>query len=334
MKHWKETSDVFARTLRLAEEGRKAALATVTAIEGSAYRRPGAKFLVDEDGRTSGSISGGCLEGDVREVALEVMRNGVARLLRYDTRGDDRSVFSLGLGCNGAVEILVRDAVSPAALATARQALARLGGDRPFSIATVLRGPNAGETTLTDSIEGAGDSTRFVEALEPPPHVVVFGAGDDSIPLCAYASDAGFRVTVVDHRAASLSRERFPGALRLAERRPEQGLQGLPTGPRAYAVVKMRSYAHDREWLRALLDAGLGYVGLLGPKVRGAKILGEIGGPASSEPERARVFTPVGLDIGAEGAEQVALSIVAELLAVHSGRRSGSLRERESAIHA
>jgi xanthine/CO dehydrogenase XdhC/CoxF family maturation factor len=139
-------------------------------------------------------------------------------------------------------------------------------------------------------------------------------------------------VSVVDHRGASLTADRFPGAFRLLERRPEAGLEGLPAGPRALAVVKMRSYAHDREWVRALLAAGVPYVGLLGPRVRGTKILGEIGGDADTA--RNRVFTPVGLDIGAEGPEQVALSIVAELLAVHTSRRSGSLRERESAIHA
>ena len=105
MKHWKETSEILARVVRLAETGSRAAIATVVRIEGSAYRRPGAKFLVEESGETAGSVSGGCLEGDVREVALEVMRTGEARLLRYET-GDDKSVFGLGLGCNGTVRDL------------------------------------------------------------------------------------------------------------------------------------------------------------------------------------------------------------------------------------
>jgi xanthine/CO dehydrogenase XdhC/CoxF family maturation factor len=339
MKHWKETADVLARVLRLAEEGRRAAVATVVGIHGSAYRRPGAKFLVDEEGRTSGSISGGCLEGDVREVALEVMRTGTPRLLKYDTGGDDTSVFSLGLGCSGSVEIFVHSATSPGALDAAREALDRLSGDRAFSISTVLRGEAAGRMRVSDSAAGSDveggspDPDVFVETLAPPAHLLVFGAGDDALPLCAYASDAGFRVTVVDHRAASLSAERFPAAFRLVERRPQEGLSGLPAGPRALAVVKTHSFAHDREWVRRLLEEGVPYVGLLGPRARGAKILEEIGANAS-DPAGERVFTPVGLDLGAEGPEQVALSIVAELLAVHSSRQPWSLREKEGAIHA
>lgn len=339
MKHWKETADVLSRVLRLAEEGRRAAVATVVGIHGSAYRRPGAKFLVDEDGRTSGSVSGGCLEEDVRQVALEVMRGGAPRLLKYDTGGDDTSVFGLGLGCSGSVEIFVHSATAPGALEAAREALDLLAGDRAFSISTAVRGDAAGRVRVSDSpatsgVEGgSADTEVFVETLEPPPHLFVFGAGDDAVPLCAYASDAGFRVTVVDHRAASLSVGRFPAAFRLVERRPEEGLSGLPAGPRAFAVVKTHSFGHDREWVRRLLAAGLPYIGLLGPRARGANILAEVGADASGSASE-RVFTPVGLDLGAEGPEQVALSIVAELLAVHSSRQPGSLRETKGAIHA
>src|SRR5215831_13541287 len=138
MKHWKETAEILARAARVAEAGGRAAVAMVVRIEGSAYRRPGAKFLVEESGATAGSVSGGCLEGDVREVALEVLRSGEPRLLRYET-GDDESVFGLGLGCNGTVEIFVRDATSPEALETSREILDLLRGDRPFAVSTVLR---------------------------------------------------------------------------------------------------------------------------------------------------------------------------------------------------
>jgi len=130
-------------------------------------------------------------------------------------------------------------------------------------------------------------------------------------------------VTVVDHRPATLSQERFPGAFRLADRRAKEGTAGLPAGPRAFAVGKTHSFGHDREWVRQLLAAGVPYIGLLGPRVRVAKILSQIGADAGD-----RVFTPVGLDLGAEGPEQVALSIVAELLAVHSSRQPWRLREK------
>lgn len=332
MKHWKETADVLSRVLRLAEAGRKAAVATVVRIEGSAYRRPGAKFLVENEGGTAGSISGGCLEADVREVAFEVMRSGLPKLLRYETGGDDASVFSLGLGCSGTVEIFVQSATSPEALEAGREISELLQGDRAFSVATVVKGETAGRVRVLApgaAVERDASPDVFVEVLEPPPHLLVFGAGDDAIPLCAYASEAGFRVTLVDHRPAALSKERFPGAFRLVSRRSNEGLTGLPAGPRAFAAVKTHSFSHDREWVRYLLEAGVVYIGLLGPRARGAKILSQIGVDAGD-----RIFTPVGLDLEADGPEQVAISIVAELLAVRSSRQPWSLREKEGAIHA
>ena len=320
---------MFARVARLAEGGGRAAIATVVRIEGSAYRRPGAKFLVEESGETAGSVSGGCLEDDVREVGLEVMRTGEPRLLRYET-GDDDSVFGLGLGCNGTVEIFVRPAATPRALEASREILDLLAVDRPFAVSTAIRGPETG--TVSVHVQGAAPPATdkvFVERFTPPPPLVIFGGGDDAIPLAAYAADAGFRVTVVDHRGAALAAGHFPGGVRLDVRRPDAGIAGLPLGPRAFAVVKMHSFAHDREWTRRLLDSGVPYVGLLGPRERGRKILAQLGAEAGE-----RVFAPVGLDLGAEGPEQVAIAIVGELLAVHASKQPWSLREKEGAIHA
>ena len=329
MKHWKETAEILTRVARLAEAGGRAAIATVVRIEGSAYRRPGAKFLVEESGETAGSVSGGCLEGDVREIALGVMRTGEPRLLRYET-GDDDSVFGLGLGCNGTVEIFVRPATTPRALETSRGILDLLAGDRPFAVSMTIRGPEAGTVTVHAAAEVRGaDDAVFIERFTPPPSLVIFGGGDDAIPLAAYASDAGFRVTVVDHRPAARGPGRFASATRIDARRPEDGTAGLPLGPRAFAVVKMHSFAHDREWARRLIEGGVPYVGLLGPRERGRKILAQIGAEAGE-----RVFAPVGLDLGAEGPEQVAIAIVGELLALHASRQPWSLREKEGAIHA
>ena len=321
--------EVLGRVARLAGTGASAAIATVVRVEGSAYRRPGAKFLVEADGTTSGSISGGCLEGDVREVADAVMRSGEPRLLRYES-GDEESVFGLGLGCSGTVEVFVRSATSPEALETGQAILERLRGERPFAVSTVIRGEGAGRVAV-HLAGGAPPSSEetFVETFTPPPTLLLFGGGDDAIPLCALASDVGFRVTVVDHRAAALAGRRFPSAFRLEERRPEDGTAGLPVGPRAYAVVKMHSFAHDREWTRRLVASGVCYIGVLGARERSQKILKQLGLEADD-----RVFAPVGLDLGAEGPEQVAIAIVGELLAVHASRQPWSLREKEGAIHA
>jgi xanthine dehydrogenase accessory factor len=232
MKHWKETAEVLERAVRLAQEGHRTVLAKVVRIEGSAYRRPGAKFLVEMDGRTSGSISGGCLEADVKEAALEVIRGGAPRVLRYETSTDDRSVFGLGMGCSGAIEIFVQSAAEGEGLESARAICELLSGESPFAVSTVVKGPNATGRALVVAAEGvragstgdaaldgeiskrgadrlarresvldrAGPSEIFTEVLLPPPHLIVFGAGDDAISLCRFAADAGFRVTVVDHR--------------------------------------------------------------------------------------------------------------------------------------
>ncbi|HSU83932.1 MAG TPA: XdhC family protein, partial [Thermoanaerobaculia bacterium] len=147
----------------------------------------------------------------------------------------------------------------------------------------------------------------------------------------AYAADAGFRVTVLDHRPALLAPEHFPRAARLVVARPEdQGIE-LPPAARSLAVVKAHSLAIDREWARRLLAAGVPYVGMLGPRARTESILREIGAaPADTE----RVYGPVGLDLGADGPRQVALAIVAELLAFIAGREPRHLAERREAIHA
>lgn len=357
LKHWKETAELLSRAAWLRDAGRKSALATVARIEGSAYRRPGAKFLVEDDGRTSGGVSGGCLEADVREAALRAVNDGAPSLLHYETGSDDRTVFGLGLGCNGSVEIFVQPMAGGDAADKIRELLE---GDTAFAVSTVVEGPGVGRALvvgptglLTGStgdpqfdrevlgratellarrdskLEAVGGSRVFTEVLTPPPHLVLFGAGDDAIPLCAYGSDTGFRVTVVDHRAAYVSRQRFPAAARLLVRRPGEGNEGIPLTPRTYAVVKAHSFAHDRDWARILLAAGIPYVGLLGPRARAGEILRQLG-----LEEHTRVHGPVGLDLGAEGPEQIAIAIVAEILAVRSSREPWPLREKETAIHA
>jgi xanthine dehydrogenase accessory factor len=352
VKHWHETATVLERVSAVASRGERAALATVVRIDGSAYRRPGAKFLVEADGTTVGGVSGGCLEADVRGMALEVLRTGEPRLLQYDTGSNEETVWGLGLGCEGAVDVFVQ-------IAEPSDAAGELLAARtPFAIATVVDGPHAGRTLIASrtgargstgdaavdaelarcaatlleqgktAVERIGGATAFVEVLAPPPQFVVFGAGDDARPLAALAAEAGFFVTVVDHRPAYLTRERFPPPARLVLRRASEGVDGLGLGPRQFAVVQTHALVHDRDWLRALLPLPLAYLGLLGPQKRKEEILRQVGaGPAE------RFFAPVGLDVGADGPEQVAISIVAELLTVHAGRAPLHLRDKAGGIH-
>ena len=361
MKHWKETVEIIERVNGLATAGRRAAMATVVRIRGSSYRRPGAKFLVEDDGCTLGGVSGGCLEADVREIALSVMRTGKPRLLHYETGSDEHTVWGLGLGCNGSIDIFVQPATEPPGLEILQATQVLLKQDvGPLALATIVDGPDGvGRVMVIDSRGVLSGSTGqpafdldvqrlavdcltnggsrlseieghlvFTEVLDAPPRLIICGAGDDACPLVAYASDVGFAVTVVDHRAAYLQPTRFPSARVLLKLRPEDGTTLLGINSETLAVVKTHSFAHDRDWVRAFLQAGAAYVGLLGPRARKDEVTRQIGIKAT------QVFGPVGLDVGADGPEQVAISIVAELLAVRSRRRGWHLREKVETIHA
>ncbi len=363
MNHWKETAEILSRLAELTAAGRRAALATVIRIVGSGYRRPGAKLLIEETGATLGSVSGGCLEADVREVAKAVLETGTPSLRHYSTGAAEDVVWGLGLGCNGRVDVFIQPAAEGPLAELAPPLRELLAGDAPFALLTMVEGGTGLGATLAlgpgGKVHGSLRSAEldrlaveqargllpggrsalqtvagrgiFVEVLPPPPHLVVCGAGDDARPLVAYAADAGLRVTLVDHRAALLEPAWFPQASQRLLARPEDPGIDLPPAGRSLAVVKTHSLAHDREWARRLLAAGLPYVGMLGPRDRTEAILREIGAGAA---ESERVFGPVGLDLGADGPRQVALSIVAELLAFIAQREPRHLRERKKAIYA
>ena len=273
MKHWQEAERILDRLLGLAAEGRRAALAVVVAIEGSAYRRPGARLLIEEDGAGLGAISGGCLEEDVRLVGREVLRSGTPRLRHYETGSDDSKVWGLGLGCNGTVNVFVQPGAD---LATWSRVRDHLRGDTPFTLNTVIDGPGAGEVELLDGAGGPRESrvhTRaqrvFREAFAPPPRLLICGAGDDAIPLAAIRGRVGFRVAVADHRPAYLAAERFPAARALVRRRPEEGVDALALGPDTFAVIMTHSFeARSRMGIARSWRAGVRYLGLLGPRAR------------------------------------------------------------------
>jgi len=355
MKNWQETKQIFERVAAATEENRKAALATIVQIEGSTYRRPGAKLLVEENGHLLGNVSGGCLEGDVRETALDVMKSGRSRLVHYDTSDDDDVIWGMGLGCNGQVDLFIQPVGAGSNRDAVLAVLDRLRAGAPFALSTSLKeeaispemlvvdgnGARAGagdrhierrteellEARTTALYETNGVRT-FTEVLVPPPWLVVCGAGDDALALVKYAAELGLRVAVVDHRPAYLKAERFPGAARLIERRPEEGMEGIPADEETFVVIKTHAIRYDQGWLHEFLPTPVPYVGLLGPKSRREELLKDV--PAGSS---ERIYGPVGLDLGGEGPEQVALSVVAEVMAVWSGRSGGHLRDRRKRIH-
>ena len=363
MKHWHETRAVLDRLAELRGAGRRAALATIVRARGSAYRHEGAKLLVAEDGSTVGNVSGGCLEQDVREVALQVLASGTPELKSYCSSTDEIAAWDLGVGCEGQVDVLVE----PVLEARARER-ELLDGRVPFVVCTVIRpgkgegggdrlvvtratvegdlgSPplNRGATARARDLLGTEDSgiveiagrAVFCDVFLPPPELVICGAGDDARPLAHFAADIGFRVVIVDRRAAYLTAERFPTAAALIESRPEELLRRLSPDAACYAVVMTHNFADDQGYLRALAGTPAPYIGMLGPRQRTERMLQAlITAGALGERDAARIYGPVGLDVGTDGAEQVALSVIAEILAVRSGRRAESLRERQAPIHA
>jgi xanthine/CO dehydrogenase XdhC/CoxF family maturation factor len=358
MKQWLETREVLDFLARVRAEGKRAALATVVRVRGSAYRHEGAKLVVAEDGRTAGNVSGGCLEQDVREVALQVIRTEDPELRSYCSSADEIAAWDLGVGCEGQVDVFVEPAEArprERALLDERRSFVGCGliagkgertgkrllvtgdgaegdlGSKDLNARATAQAREVLETGESGIHEIAGRSV-FFDVLVPPPQLVVLGAGDDARPLVRFAADVGFRVVVVDRRPGYLTVERFPAAAALVKSAGDELGEALSLDAECYAVVMNHNFADDQAYLRALLNAPVAYIGMLGPRQRTERILRNL---AVERPmDEARVYGPVGLDIGTDGAEQVALAVIAEILAVRSGRRARSLRERRAAIHA
>ena len=182
----------------------------------------------------------------------------------------------------------------------------------------------------------AGEVQAFVEALRPPIRLIVCGAGHDAVPVVRLAAQMGWRVVVVDSRERFLTEERFPGARQFIKADPGSAPDRVSMDDRTYVVVMTHNYLHDRDLLRGFLRTGAGYLGQLGPRIRTEKILDELRqeGEVISDRDRARIFGPLGLDLGGETPEEIALAIIGEIQAVESGRSGGFLRERTGPIHA
>lgn len=320
----------------LAPDAGASVLATLATVEGSSYRRPGARLLLTADGRRVGSISGGCLEEDVLLRARRVMETGVAETVVYDTTSENELVWGVGLGCHGVVRVVLEKLPRHAAWATT---LAENFAARRTTHLSVTHQADAAllGTVLTHPAVGSESKPGvFLDVVTPPTALVIFGAGDDAQPLARLAHELGWHVTVADPRAAFATRERFPTASALVVAPAPELVPRLGPQPDMLAVVMTHHYVHDVPLLRALLPCPLAYLGLLGPKKRAERILADLAADGLTvTPEQvARLHAPVGLDLGADSPEQVALAILAEMQAALAGRNARPLRERTRPIHA
>lgn len=361
-----ETEAILAGWREVERGGDTAVLATVVHVQGSAYRRPGARMLIRRDGRHVGSISGGCLETDVCRKAWWMTEGGRPTLRIYDTRSEDDAVWEFGLGCNGVVHVLLerldseaagqalaflaerRSARLPGVIATVVAVAAGAGlevGDRLFvDQHGVTRGGALAGTALETAVRAharaclhAGRSRLvhcdagavFVEWVAPPLPLVIFGAGHDALPLATFAKQLGWHVTIADGRPAFARPDRFPTADQVVLLSRHDPLSGLMVDSNSIVVVMTHNFPQDVALLRALLPVRPRYLGLLGSQLRRARLLAEIGSVDDVD-----LHAPVGLDIGADTPELIALAIVAEIQAALSGRAGGKMRLREGSIHS
>lgn len=414
----KEIKDIIQAYERAAREQLRMALATVVMVEGSSYRRPGARMLVTEEGQLTGAISGGCLEGNALQKALLAIHQQRNKLVTYDTSDEEDGDFAVQLGCNGIVHILFEpiDTGSPdnpvALLEKLRHSREEAVIVTLFSLAKrddqpgtsliacgteVVPGTVAPATEVTPGIklapgnepprdtgaaagaepaagseiasaaarkqvvaarlpDLAGDiqlakrekrtflkkvavhdfrGEALIEYIAPAVSLVIAGAGNDVKPLVEAGAILGWELTVMDGRAGQALPKRFPKAKQVICGRPDQVMAGIEIDPFTAFVLMTHNYEYDLAMLRLLIGTDTPYIGSLGPKTKLQRMYRDLtsAGIRVDEKQKARIYGPAGLDIGAETPEEIAVSIIAEIKAVFGKRSGGSLRLLTKKMH-
>jgi xanthine dehydrogenase accessory factor len=331
-------TEINAILTALAEAPRqKAALATLVAVEGSSYRRPGARLLVLSDGQRLGSISGGCLEDDIVFRANQVLESGQPVTVTYDTTSENDIVWGVGLGCQGVVRVFIEVVPTdrPKWISVLTQnRITRCATALSIAHGEAFTGLRA--THLSEELPaGMLKHGIFEEVIAPPPSLFIFGAGDDARPLVRLAKEVGWCVTVSDSRAAYATRSRFPDADEIVVAPAEEVDDRLALDEKSFVVLMTHRFAEDAKLLPRLLSQPLAYVGVLGPRKRTDRLLAQLAseGQVALPETQNRLFAPVGLDLGSTTPETIALSILAELQSCLTGRSPMHLRDRSAPIH-
>lgn len=366
----KEIIDIVSAYDESLKSGKKTALATVVLVEGSAYRRAGARMLITEDGHLTGAISGGCLEGDALRKARMVILQQEPLLVTYDTMDDDDAKLGVGLGCNGIIHILIEpinnELTNPISL------LKSVISSRGYSVLVTVftiedrKAPQPGsclcladgqniengldvldyKKELLEDAKNALDTQRsaitsyhgytaFVQCVKPLVSLIIVGAGNDAIPLTRIASVLGWNITVVDGRPNYVTADRFPSANKVLVAKPEQVLNHLDFNAWTAFVLMTHNYNYEIAFLKELLPTHPSYIGILGPKKKLERMLDELEQQGTHITQRnlETIYGPVGLDIGSETSEEIALAIVAEIKAVFSERNGHPLKYKTTIIH-
>jgi len=307
----------------------QAAVATVVATRSSAPRPVGSKLILRDDGSLSGSVSNGCVENDVILAAQEVLAGGEPRLVTYGIT--DEMAFGVGLPCGGEIDVFVE---------------ALTDEEQPDVTLTVIVGPDVGtklhDPDLEQEARRRGRShvfeqegrTVFADVTVPPPRLFVYGAIDTAEALCAAAKLLGWRTIVADARSRFATPERLPSADEVLLLWPEEALAHVAPDAATAVVVLTHDDKFDLPLVQGALATEAFYLGWLGSRRNQERRRGMLLKEGVPEEELERVSGPAGLDLGAASPEEMAVSILGEILAVRAGRSGGLLRETSTRIHA
>lgn len=373
----KEIKSIVAAHEIAVRNGEASALATVVKVDGSSYRRPGARMLVTENGQLTGAISGGCLEGDALKKAQMVIFSEKSMLVTYDTTDDDDAKFGIGLGCNGIIHILIEPIVpelenNPIALFkrclenraekvlitifnTKEKRATQIGTCLLFSGQQFFQNPGANQInesfqsfasnkakevlekkqSLIIPIDPQSPLQAFVEFVPAPIKLILIGAGNDVLPLTRLADVMGWEMVLADGRSDYATPARFPMVAQLLVGKAQDVLTQLNTDQRTAMVLMTHNFDYDLEIMKGLFPYSLPYLGVLGPRKKLEKLIENLekSGIQLEEAQLQRIYGPMGLNVGAESPEEIALSIVSEIMTVLSGQHPTHLRNRQGPIH-
>lgn len=367
----KELQSIITAYEKSKSQNQKTALATVVKVDGSAYRRPGARMLVTEEGELTGAISGGCLEGDALRKAQAVIFQQKSMLVTYDTTDVDDQKFGIGLGCNGIIQVLIEPIDSEDARNPVELLKISLENRIPGVLITVFslkhsQAEQVGTKVLWKEKQAIGksesldsrlwesiqcklvnfDSTNstiksypeldeisvFYESIKPVTRVLLFGAGNDTIPVAKMADLLGWELVLIDGRKTHATDQRFPKAGKIVIAPANEAVAQLETDSNTVALLMTHNFEYEVVVLEHLLPLQLPYIGILGPRKKGLKLMERLE-LKGIRVQTSNIYSPMGLDIGAEGSEEIALSALAEIKAVLSKKQPIFLREKEGPIH-
>jgi xanthine dehydrogenase accessory factor len=367
----KDFKTIVAEFKKLDFTNRKAALATVVKVRGSSYRSPGARMLITDDGKWIGSISGGCLEGDALRKARQVMLDKKPMTVTYDTREESNQNLGIGLGCNGVIDVLIEpidiaENNNPVALFEKF-----INTKEPLTLATIFNAPfGVGEKIILHAtgeiqdyfsnsdlsskvrdgltqlfntkrseaktfVVDGGEFEVFMELIQPAVSLIIFGGGFDARPVSQMAKTLGWNVLVTDECVAHIAPLFFPTADKLSLCHRDFIDRDFDITPFTACVLMSHNYEYDRDVLKKLIKTETPYIGILGPRKRFDKMQQEFSEQKIKlrAEDIHRIHSPIGLDIGAETPDEIAISIIAEIQGKFVNRSGGFLKYRNAPIH-